>query len=136
MWCQPATPTPSVLPPVFRRPSIFPTMNCRNQGRIAAALAVLLAAAPALAFSPASPQPILRVAPTVSSHVPSKSASTLTRRHVAATRTTSTLRMADAAAATAAEEPEESVGGGTATVPQLIFNLVKASELIVVLHIS
>jgi len=107
----------------------FPTMmNCRKQGRIAAALAVLLAATPALAFSPASPQPILRVAPTVSSHVPSK--------NVAATRTTSTLRMADAAAATAAEEPEESVGGGTATVPQLIFNLVKGSEFIVVQHIS
>ena len=103
--------------------------------RYAAALAVLLAAAPALAFSPASPQPVLRVAPTVSSCAPSKSASTLTRRHVAAARTTSTLRMADAATATAAEEPEESVGGGTATVPQLIFNLVKASELSVVLHI-
>jgi len=37
--------------------------------------------------------------------------------------------MADAAAA---EEPEESVGGGTATVSQEIFNLVKASELAVV----
>ena len=108
-------------------------MNCRNQGRIAAALAVLLAATPALAFSPASPRPIVRAAPTVSSYAPSKSASALTRRHVAAT---STLRMADAAAATAAEEPEESVGGGTATVPQLIFNLVKGSEFIVVLHIS
>ena len=51
----------------------------------ATALAVLLAAAPALAFSPAFIQPNSRVhvAPTVSSYVyaPSKSASALTRRH-------------------------------------------------------
>jgi len=100
----------------------------KPSGLSAAALAVFLAAAPSSAFSPASPQPTLRVAPTVSSYAPSQSASKLTRRHVARSSSITKLRMADAAAA--AEEPEESVGGGTATVPQLIFNLIKGSELL------
>lgn len=94
----------------------------KPSGLSAAALAVFLAAAPSSAFSPASPQPTLRVAPTVSSYAPSQSV------HVARSSSITKLRMADAAAA--AEEPEESVGGGTATVPQLIFNLIKASELL------
>lgn len=102
----------------------------RSAGISAAALAFVLGATPSLAFSLSSPQPTLRVAPTVSSFVPTQSASTLTRRHVAKSSSITKLRMADAAAA---EEPEESVGGGTATVSQEIFNLIKASELNVVL---
>ena len=101
----------------------------RSAGISAAALAFVLTATPSLAFSPASPQPTLRVAPTVSSFASTQSVPTLTRRHVAKSSSITKLRMADAAAA---EEPEESVGGGTATVSQEIFNLVKASELAVV----
>ena len=96
----------------------------RSAGISAAALAFVLAATPSLAFSPASPQPTLRVAPTVSSFASTESAP-LTRRHVAKSSSITKLRMADAAAA---EEPEESVGGGTATISQEIFNLIKASE--------
>jgi hypothetical protein len=117
-----------------------PSNAMRPSSISAAALAFVLAATPSLAFSPSSPQPTLRVARAVTSIAPTQSASTLTRRYVAKSSSITQLRMADAAAAAPAEEePENSVGGGTATLSQEIFNLIKASELVVVfsgLHVA
>mmetsp|Transcript_12991 Transcript_12991/g.28085 ORF Transcript_12991/g.28085 Transcript_12991/m.28085 type:complete len:500 (+) Transcript_12991:113-1612(+) len=96
--------------------------------RLSAPFVLVAVGATASAFAPAT-GPALPVAATIVSYASSSTKRQYSSKFRSASTqaTASALRMSGGAAAAVvpAEEPDEAVGGGTATISQEIFNLVK-----------